>query len=105
MRGRRTSLSRRPRAGVSSICGRARPVSRRSSWRDGSDDLYSLGRLRLADRLIEPYLVAVRVHHLEGPVAPPLRRNGVGNFHLLLLLQFVVIALDVLDPEVDLDGF
>src|SRR6266849_10681555 len=47
--------------------------------RPASYDLRALRRPRLTDRLVEPHLVAKRVHDLEGPVAPPLHGQRVGD--------------------------
>src|SRR5207247_9347932 len=58
--------------------------------RSASHDLRSFRRPGLADGLVEPHLVAERVHDLEGLVAPPLSGQRVGDPHALLLELFVV---------------
>src|SRR3990167_6345843 len=68
-----------------------------------SDDLRALRWLRRADGLVEPELIAVWVHDLESPVAPPLRRHLVRHLHILLLAELPEVALDVRDLEVDTD--
>ena len=67
-----------------------------------SDQFCTLGRLRLRDVGVEPELVAIRVTHLERPVAPPLQLQRIAQGHALLL-QPVVKGVHVLDFEVNLD--
>src|SRR5260370_2473224 len=68
-----------------------------------SDDLRTGRWLRLRHRLVEPDLVSVRVHDLEGLVAPPLGGEPFRDLDAILL-QARVVRVDVCDLEVDLDG-
>src|SRR5712691_12614103 len=69
--------------------------------RPASYDLRALRRPGLADGLVEPHLVAKRIHDLEGPVAPPLHGQRVRDLHAFLL-EFLVVGRDVGDFQVDL---
>src|SRR2546427_12563271 len=66
------------------------------------DDLRALRRLRLRHVLIEPDLIAVGIHHREGPVSPPLRLERQRGADAALP-DLVVKAVHVLHLEVDLD--
>src|SRR3990172_1700746 len=65
-----------------------------------SDDLRALGWLRLADGLVKPDLIAVGIHDLESPVAPPLRGQLVRHLHTLLFAEMPEVVLDVCHLEV-----
>src|SRR5258708_27866571 len=80
---------------------RIRPAS--GSSNGISDDLRTLRWLRLRHSLVEPDLVSVRVHDLEGLVAPPLGGEPLGDLDAILL-QTRVVRVDVCDLEVDRDG-
>src|SRR5437899_10008488 len=66
------------------------------------DDLRALRGLRLGHVLIEPDLIAVGVHHGEGPISPPLRLERQGGADAALP-DLVVKAVHVRHLEVDLD--
>ena len=42
------------------------------SYKGAAESNQNLGRLRLADRLLEPDLISEWVHHGKGAIAPPL---------------------------------
>src|SRR5215813_2623600 len=64
--------------------------------------LGALGRLRLADRLVEPDLISERVHHGKGAITPPLVSQWTGDFDFVLL-QTIVMGIHVSYLDVNFD--